>query len=220
MFTYLKRADDSLQWLALSGIVGPAIYVLVVIVLGFLHPNYDHIADYMSELGAVGAPYGAEMNVLGFGVLGVLTIAFAIGIQKGINRGGLVLGALMIALGGVALIVTGIFHCEPGCVDTTSTSELHSFASFTTVLLALAPLALAPYVRRDARWQSYQGYLWISGFSAVILALVYFGMLADVGPVSLVGAVQRLLTAVTLGWMVVMALRLLRLARDRELAIG
>ena len=73
--------------LALCGIAGPIIFALVVLILASLTPGYSHVADYMSELGATGAPYALFMNTLGFFLLGIMMIAFALGLHHGIKEG-------------------------------------------------------------------------------------------------------------------------------------
>ena len=44
----------------------------VVVLGGAMQPGYSHVADYISELGAVGAPHGQAISVAGFLPIGFL----------------------------------------------------------------------------------------------------------------------------------------------------
>ena len=61
-------------FLALCGAIGPIYFLILIITIGFLHPNYNHITQYISELSAVNAPYAIIMNTIGFPLLGLFVI--------------------------------------------------------------------------------------------------------------------------------------------------
>ena len=109
------RPDSTQRLLAICGIIGPISYAIVVIILGFLQPGYSHVTQSMSELGEVGAPNAIIMNTAGFPLLGLLMIAFAFGLHRGISEGkGSKIGPALVALSGAALVITAIFTCDPG----------------------------------------------------------------------------------------------------------
>ncbi|OGD53384.1 hypothetical protein A3K80_05350 [Candidatus Bathyarchaeota archaeon RBG_13_38_9] len=62
---------NTLQLAAVSGIIGPIIFAVVVFVLGQLRPNYNHFTQTMSELGEVGGQNAMVMNIAGLGLLGI-----------------------------------------------------------------------------------------------------------------------------------------------------
>ena len=66
------------RFLSLFGIIGPIFFLIVITAIGFLHPNYNHITQYISELGAANAPYSLIMNTIGFPLLGLFIIAFSV----------------------------------------------------------------------------------------------------------------------------------------------
>jgi len=72
---------------ALSGIAGILVYAVIVAGLGHLTPGYDHMTQLISELGAVGAPYAAVMNILGSGIFGLSDIVFAVGLRRALGGG-------------------------------------------------------------------------------------------------------------------------------------
>ena len=70
--------------LAVCGIIGPILFTIVLITLGFLQPGYNHITQYMSELGAVNAPY-ANIKNTGLFIIGILIVFFSFGIYIELN---------------------------------------------------------------------------------------------------------------------------------------
>ncbi len=75
-FVKQSEAMEKTKLLAFCGIIEPIIYAIVLIVLGFLEPEYNHLTDFMSELGAVGAANALAMNLFGFALLGFLIVFF------------------------------------------------------------------------------------------------------------------------------------------------
>jgi hypothetical membrane protein len=61
----------------ICGVLG-ALWLLGMVVLGgATYPGYDHLAQFISELGATGAPFGDVVSYLGFFPVGVLISAFS-----------------------------------------------------------------------------------------------------------------------------------------------
>ncbi len=203
------QPDSSQRLLAICGITGPILYAIVVIILGFLEPGYSHAAQSMSELGAVGARYATIMNTAGFPLLGLLIIVFALGLDRGIRDGkGAKIGPALVAVSGAALVMTGIFRCDPGCVDVTMVGTTHSvFAVIAAFAMLLAPLAISPRLKRDERWKSYLAYSVATAVIALLVTAVYGFNVFE----SWEGALQRISMGIPLIWVEVMALKLLRL---------
>lgn len=68
--------------LALAGIIGPVWFTTLVIVQGFLLPEYSHVRMPISALAAW--PTG-WIQTLNFYVFGALTMALAIGLDQGVH---------------------------------------------------------------------------------------------------------------------------------------
>ena len=157
--------NDSLtRLLAICGIVGPIQFIVVILVFGLLRPGYDPIRQYMSELGAVGAPYAIAFIVPEF-LLGLMMIAFAFGLHRGISEGqGSKLAPILIVVSGVGWIGGSIFRCDVGCVNESVTGTLHGLIGmFGPLPLLIAPLAILPRLKKDSRWQSYRPFSLIMG---------------------------------------------------------
>src|SRR5215210_5391507 len=93
--------------LATAGIVGPIIFVLIVIVQSLLHPDYSQVKLPISALAAWPGGWVQDAN---FVLFGLLTILFAIGLHLGVGRNrAAVIGPGLLMLSGVGLIIAGFF---------------------------------------------------------------------------------------------------------------
>ncbi|MFX0196338.1 MAG: DUF998 domain-containing protein [Candidatus Hodarchaeota archaeon] len=204
--------DRTLSLLAFCGIIGPIFYTIVLIILGLLRPGYSHVTQSMSELGEVGGPNAIMMNTIGFPLLGFLLIAFAIGLHRGLSEGeGSMLGPGLIVLSGVGLIGSGIFPCDPGCIDVTLVSKMHSImATIAAFAMIFAALAIFYRVKNDLLWQNYQLYSLLTGIVTAIIASAY--MVFE----PWLGVFQRLSMGVSLLWIEIMAIQLLRLSHQSK----
>ncbi len=195
--------------LAVSGIIGPIVYAVVVGVLGFLQPDYSHVSQTMSELGADGARYPLVMNTAGLPLLGLSAIALAVGLHHGVgsNRGAWT-GPALIAVAGACLIMAAVFPCDPGGVDRTTTGTVHGiFAGLAAAGAIFGLLALSLRFRGQPEWRGYAGYSLATMVLSVILACLFGLSPFDEWR----GALQRAAMALPLVWMVVVGSRLLRL---------
>ncbi len=204
------RLEINQRMLAICGIVGPILYTIVMIAIGLLRPGYNHLMQPMSELGEVGGPNAIIMNTAGFMLLGVLIIAFAFGLHRGINEGkGSKIGPALIAMSGAGWIAVGLFNVEPNSVSISFTGMLHvSGAMIVGIGFSIAPFAIARRSRKDTGWMSYRPYSLATGIMTVILGLIFIFVRTE----GWMGALQRMAVGVPLLWIEVMAIRLLRLS--------
>jgi hypothetical protein len=61
-----QGAEVKVRLLCLGGVAGPALFTAVVILCAALRPNYSHVAQFVSELGARGTSHAELMNLAGF----------------------------------------------------------------------------------------------------------------------------------------------------------
>lgn len=175
---------------------------LLALLGGAAVPGYSHLAQFISELGARGAPFEWPVRLLGFLPASVLLLGFCHFARRALPRsraGDLAwLGFAVYAAGyGVA----AAFPCDPGCrPDPPSMSQvIHNVGGLAGYLLApafLLTLALQARSWPGARAVAQAGLL-ASG--CALLGLV---LLADPSsPVAGLG--QRLLEGAVLVWAVV-----------------
>jgi len=215
------RNDSLTRALALCGIVGPIQFIVVPLVSGLLRSGYDPMSQYMSELGAVGAPNAIVWFMTEF-LLGLMMIAFAFGLHRGISEGkGSKLAPILLVVSGIGWIAGSIFRCDAGCVNESVTGTMHGLVGmFGPIPLIIAPLAILPRLKKDNRWQSYRPFSQIMGALGVLFFCVMFS--GEVSPAlePYRGLLQRLAFFTPLLWTVVMAIGLLRLSKPDQTGSG
>ncbi len=203
--------------LASSGIVAPVLFASLIIVLGLLEPGYSHRTETMSVLGGVGGWRGAAFNV-GIALIGLLLIGFAIGLHRGIGGGeGSKVGPILIALGGVGLVSSAIFHCNQDCTNVlkspTFAGRMHIVTSFLSgFCLSMAPFAIFVRLRSDQRWQNYRWFTLAMGILANLPGLILWISFFTTRIPEWEGLIQRLGIVFPLLWVEVIAVHLLRLS--------
>ena len=202
------------RFLAASGIIGPPIYAIVIFTLGSLWPDYSHLRQSMSELGSVGSPYALMMNTAGLPLLGILIMAFAIGLRRGLRKSRSArLGTFFIALTGGAIVMTGVFPCDSGCINETGIGITHRvFATISGIGLILAPFSLIPAISDDKQWRRYAFFTLTVGIIVVVSSTLYGFHIFEQWK----GVIQRLSMGVALLWIEVMAMRLFHLSQLRS----
>jgi hypothetical membrane protein len=202
--------DPLTRLMAICGILGPIQFIVVILIFGLLRPGYDPVRQYMSELGAVGAPNAIAFILPEF-LLGLTMIAFAFGLYRGISKGkGTKLALILIVVSGVGWLGASIFRCDAGCVNESVTGTMHGiFGIFAVPPLLITPLVIVPRLKKDNQWLSYRPFSLIMGALGIPLFCVMFS--AEVSPAleSYRGLLQRLTFFTPLLWTVVMAIRLL-----------
>src|SRR5215218_3711674 len=104
---YRLERHQVLATLAIAGIAGPIVFVVVVAVQSLLHPDYSQVKLPISALAAWP---GGWLQSVNFIVFGLLMISFAIGLHLGIgpSRAGVV-GPALLVVSGVGLMIAGFF---------------------------------------------------------------------------------------------------------------
>lgn len=110
-------ADPSgLRRRAWCGLLAPVLQFGLAVSLGFFQPGYSYVHNYLSELGARGAPFAPVMNWVGFVFVGILLLVFSEALYQAHGPGSLaVLGTTLLGWGGLCLVALGLFPCDPGC---------------------------------------------------------------------------------------------------------
>jgi len=202
--------------LAAAGIVGPVLFVVVALVQSLLHPDYSHVALPISALAAW--PGGWVQNV-NFVVFGLLMTAYAVGLHLGVrpSRAGMI-GLALLVLSGVGLIIAGFFPWRDAGGDFVVPVG-HLVGAFLAFLGAGTGLiVISRRMAADPRWRSVATYALASGIAIVVLFVATFALVIPPGaPLQEWGGLlQRLTIAVWFPCLIVLALRLLRVARATD----
>lgn len=192
----------------MAAVIGPAWCIALTVVLGMLWPSYDPVRQTQSELGSVGAPHAAVMNVLGFGGLGLAIAAFAALVSARVAPSPwrtLVVAALVVASAGLVLVAA--FPCDAGCVDVTGTGQMHGTVSAMAAIGLPVAVALgAGALRDDARF----GTAWLATSAVIGVVSLAAGPLIASDGVPAPGLLQRAAMWLPLAWVAATAWRLRR----------
>jgi len=199
--------------LALGGLFGPILFMLIIAVAAFLRPGYSHIDNFISELGATGTPYAWLMNYGGFVPTGLLLIAFGISLIKRLpqNRLTLVVSSLAL-LFGAGVAASGLISCDPGCPQVGGTFEnfIHDkIAPISFLCLIIATGILGIYFRKLTVWRA----LWLYSIITSIIALCFLLVLVNsLESRVLIGLWQRLMLATLFLWCMIVGVHAFRQA--------
>lgn len=185
---------DALGW---TGVVGPAVFVAVFLVLGAVKPGYDAAARFVSE-GSIGEL--GWIQIANFVLLGTMLLAFAAALWNGYgNETSGRIGAGLIAAVGVSLVFAGVFVTDPGTKIVSRHGLVHVIASMVVFGgLMLACLAFA--------WRLHAS----GGFAAYSVATPIFipiGIVVTNAAGRWIGLAQRALIVVAWSWITVLAWR-------------
>ena len=185
--------------IVMAGFYGPIIFALIILIAGYMYPNYSHVNQVISDLGAVDSPVKDFMNFAGFMLFGLSVMAFAVGVYK-IRKTNLgkIISALFF-IGGLSMFLVGVFPsdapCPQGprfCPPPTATSGLHELATVGQFPFLFAAFILLVVDTRNEKSMKY--YFAVAGVMGLLIA--YFANLwINADSNILVGVNQR----VTLG---------------------
>lgn len=195
--------------LAICGIIGPIMFTIVLIVLGFLHPGYNHITQYISEFGAVNAPYATIKNTCQF-IIGILIVLFSFGIYLELNdkkTKSTILGSSLIFISGLSFLLLGFFPCDPDCINFSTVGIIHGYLANTAQLpLIIAPYFLLAKFKRNKKWHSTYCYSIIS----IILGIISFAVYKSYIFEGYTGLLQRISFGIPILWVEIIAIKIFK----------
>lgn len=197
----------------LCGVLGALWLLAMVIAGGATFPGYSHVSQFISELGANGAPHGWLVSYAGFLPVGVLICSFGLFAWIATPRTVLsTLGFLGVELFSVGYIAATFFRCDFGCRPEEPSASQLMHNAFGLVGYLFAPLSLLLLGLAARKWAG-AGLVSVWAFGSALLALA--GMLTIAPDSPFAGLSQRAVEAAMLSWVVVCALYLGRQPRDR-----
>lgn len=201
----LARRLEGLAWVS---IVGTVFFILAVIALHFLRPEYNPVTRVVSEL-AIG-PYGYLLTI-GFLALAVGGFALALGIRQGVaSSRAKNAGSLLLAVWPIGFVVSAIFPTDLQGSPVTTHGTIHNAAGLISFIVLIAAIFLNSLgFRRDATWRAYYPASLVLGFAALATFLLF--------PISMSGGWggigQRAFITAFLLWLLSTENRLLATAR-------
>jgi hypothetical membrane protein len=203
------------DWGAWAGVVGSVLFTGTYMVQEVLRRDeYSPMAEPVSALEAGPNGWVQQAN---FVVFGVLTLAFAVGLHRGIrpSRRGLV-GPALLFVSGIGLLLAAAFPLREDAAGVTYDPGGHFVAGLVFFLSsAVGLVAVSRRLTGDPRWWGIATYTRWCGLLA-LAGFVLLGALAmpDDAPLhEWAGLAQRIvILAVLFPARIVLSLRLLRLA--------
>jgi hypothetical membrane protein len=194
--------------LALAGIVGPIFFTVLVVVQGFLRPEYSHVKMPISALAAW--PTG-WIQTINFYVVGLLMMAFAVALHLGVQatrRGGT--GFALLLMSGLGVVLAGVF---PWRMVNGVPTETPAHVVGAIMAFASTGLGLVVFSRRmaaDPRWRDLAAYTMYTGIVVLVLFIAVGFFAIDEGtPLhEWAGLLQRVLCAVWFACLIALGVRL------------
>ena len=183
-----------------AGVIGAPLFVLVGLVDGFIHPDYNQVTDYWSEMSPGQLGWLQTTNFL---VDGAALLAFAAGIRWGARRGpGSAAGAALFAVIGAANVVSGLFTIDAHTSTVQTLSGTIHMAAAPPVFFGLVATCFVFARRFRGALRAY------SVGSGILLLLSIFSFLVLGATLNITGILQRGAILVGWQWITVLALAL------------
>ncbi len=135
-----------------------------------LRPDYSHFTKAVSELGVWGAPNMWAFNVLGFILPGLLLAAFGWAFARRAAPGNWFV-ALLLPLGGVGLMIAGLFPGDMQHMQSLTTIGHVAGATASLLFWIIALIALVISTRKT--WPSLASLSLIAVLAVVATFLLY-----------------------------------------------
>ena len=173
------------------------------LVFGALTPGYSAMANYISELGAAGAPYSALVSLGTFLPAGVSFVLTCVALQAHVPTRRARAALMLVALVGVSWIVAAFAPCDAGCpAEGSGLQAVHNLAGLVGYVwggvgFLLLGAALRP---AGASWR----YVAATAGCGVLLVV---GLVAMTAPelTAVRGLVQRVMELAAGSWILVAA---------------
>lgn len=190
----------------LTGVAGAAWIAICALAAGLAQPGYSHRSQFLSELGARGAPHEELFSLAGLLPAGLLLLAFAFFAARATPGGaGTKLGFAGLWFYALGYVAAAFYRCDPGCDmgDPSASQVVHTAIGGLGYVAGAASIILLGVASRG--WPG-GGLLSPLGVAGGIVAL---GALPFMAPEwAYKGLAQRVVETALLAWIVACALYL------------
>jgi len=207
-----------------AGIIGPILFVLVFTIDGALTPGYSAINNAVSDLEFGATGWIQRVNFL---VLGLLLILFALAFFQSIRpllaSPWRQISASLLILSGAGFLLASLFlPAARGESQHAVHAILHTVAfSLVFIPLGVACLLIGAQLVRMRGWRGFGVYSLVTGLLTLIAPLGNLFSLLAPGPQTPIsnpgaefsggGVINRVGIVIAFAWLVILAVRLLRL---------
>lgn len=211
-----NKLSQYLSLAAWAGVIGPALFVAVFLLEGWLRPGYNPLAEYVSALSLGGRGWVQMVNFLLFGaLLFVFSRAVAARFPNGkASRWGLILLTVI----SICYFFSGPFVMDPAgtpLAEATFHGTLHGILG--ALAFVLMPIVIFVFLRRfrsDPKWHFLQVWTLVLGLICAGVDL-YFSIISKVPDLLTmqspwIGLIQRGVIMPFMLWLFVFALGMVR----------
>ena len=174
-----------------------------MVVLHAVRTDLDPVRQVMSEYA--NGRFGWFMTVA-FYAIGLACVALAVRLGRAmVHRRLSVAVRVLLALGGLGLVLAGVFEVERPAVPDTIEEVVHSYATLTAfTLIITAMLLFAVVCREDPRWRDFR----VTASVLAIIAALAGAFSPFAGQTTWSGLAQRVLGLTVVGWLLLCALHI------------
>ncbi|MGC3995712.1 MAG: DUF998 domain-containing protein [Propionicimonas sp.] len=201
-----------------AGVAGPSLFVVVLLLEGWLRPGYSPLAEYVSALSL--GPRG-WIQVVSFVVTGACLLWFAAALAREFPTGAASrAGPVLVGIIGACLLLSGPFVMDPAGTPTgamTTHGLVHGILG--AIVFLLMPVVPFVLLRRLGREPTLHGLWWPTLVLGVFIAVadVVFTVATKVPTLAAAtapwaGLLQRLVLVPFMAWVLLLATGLLRRA--------
>jgi hypothetical protein len=164
---------NTIQLLALCGMISPILYTAMWILGGKLQNDYSHIRDDISSLFAVGAPNQRLMQLFII-VQSVLLFLFYLGLHDGLQDGGSRIGPYVFILASIlGILISFFFPLDEGGEIISWRGKMHLILVIVTgILTIVGMIALWFRLQTVEGWELFAQYSLVSALSALLLLII------------------------------------------------
>jgi hypothetical membrane protein len=185
-----------LSWFSLLVLFGSG--VLLPEIVGAIQDGYSPIENYLSELGAIGAPHAMLINYGSFLPIGLAVIVLAFALYQKFSSFPMArLGSLFLL--GIAIGYLGafFFHCDPGCPATGSMHQaMHNLGGLFEYPGAITGLLVIYFATRKQASRAFAN----ATLFTVSMVILGFVMMISPEMSEWKGAWQRLAEYMLVAW--------------------
>jgi len=165
---------DRRQLAAWAGMIGPALFVTVFTLEGWLRSGYNARSTFISELSI--GPRG-WIQIINFIILGALFLVFTWGVADEFRDGkASKAGPVLLTIIGISFLVSGPLVTDPAATPRDQMSlhgTLHGI--FGALVFSLSPISCFVFwsrFRQDPQWQHLQGWTLAAGIITTVAVIL------------------------------------------------
>lgn len=192
-------------------------FTCTILIAGHFYPDYNHISQFISELGATGAPHSTYVNYLGFIptellLLSFVWISYAVLPRTKLNTTGLI----FIAIYGITLGIAAYFPCDFECKPDVPTisHNIHMASAFPGYLCGI--IAMFCISAGSSSWLPSKVFKIIGMVFATLALLAFLSLDPNA---SAVGLYQRVLELLIYSWLILFGYSLSKYLSDNHIEI-